>query len=411
MSILFSRRKTCNYAFKEDRFQINIKELKIYLSCFQSLKDHPIPAYKFWEYYFKKGIEEAAFSWVESEVDWAEALVYSNDKVNLEAWKARTWEKVLADIKKLHANNELDVFISYLYAQQIDLQAIKEIQKLGIPCVNFFCDNVREFTRVPSEFRVFDLNWVPEYKALTMYKKPGFKHIHLPMPMWVEPSLRNSVSTDNGVVSFIGSRDIQRWMLFEKVIEKGLSLEICGAGWLSETRYEEMESTKNSIFNKVDNQLQFLRNHGLVSWYRKIKQRNLKLVYSDNLASRLTHKPSFEEYIEITKNSMVTLGVNRYPSFRQPLYQPDTYSRLRDIEAPMLGACYLTEYTSGLENLYDIGNEIEVYSSADELVEKAKMLKENPKKRIELKISGQKRALNSHGVSASLQAIKKTLGL
>jgi hypothetical protein len=56
-------------------------------------------------------------------------------------------------------------------------------------------------------------------------------------------------------------------------------------------------------------------------------------------------------------------------SYIIPIDQPNTYSRLRDIEAPMLGACYLTEQTEGLECLYDIGNEIEIYKDPESFIE------------------------------------------
>ena len=77
----------------------------------------------------------------------------------------------------------------------------------------------------------------------------------------------------------------------------------------------------------------------------------------------------------------ITLGVNRYPSFRFPATRPDTYSRLRDIEAPMLGACYLTEWTEGLDQLYDLELEIATYRSAEDMVEKLAELGADPARR------------------------------
>ena len=108
---------------------------------------------------------------------------------------------------------------------------------------------------------------------------------------------------------------------------------------------------------------------------------------------------------------MVTLGVNRYPSFKFPVEEPDTYSRLRDIEAPALGACYLTEWTEGIEQLYDPDKEIVVYRSADELINKAQQLIKDAGKRQQLKKNGQKRALNDHTVPKSLEKIVKFLSL
>ena len=43
---------------------------------------------------------------------------------------------------------------------------------------------------------------------------------------------------------------------------------------------------------------------------------------------------------------------------------------MRDIEAPMLSACYLTQWTEGLEDLYELGEEIETYNSVEEMANK-----------------------------------------
>ena len=115
--------------------------------------------------------------------------------------------------------------------------------------------------------------------------------------------------------------------------------------------------------------------------------------------------PAFDQYNELTSRSMITVGINRYPSFHFPFDQPDSYSRLRDIEAPMLGACYLTEWTEGIDELYIPGNEIETYRNADEFIEKVKALQGDHKKRKSLKINGQKRALETHSILSSLNKL------
>jgi spore maturation protein CgeB len=108
---------------------------------------------------------------------------------------------------------------------------------------------------------------------------------------------------------------------------------------------------------------------------------------------------------------MITLGINRYPSFRFPLVKPDTYSRLRDIEAPMLGACYLTEWTEGIDELYDTQNEIAVYRNEAELINKIAELRADHDTRKKLKANGQKRALEKHSIPASLAKIKSKLNI
>lgn len=383
--------------------------MKIFLSFLQGEANHPIPAYSFWAYYLKNGLNESQHEFIELPgSDWALGLVPQSN-ASFKEWKSQIWEQTVNFLKK----NHVDLFLSYLYPQQIDTNAIKEIQKLDIPCVNFFCDNVREFNQLPVEFSVFDLNWVPEYKALSLYKKANYQFIHLPMPMWVDPKHREVSQSELSQISFIGSHDIQRQLLFENILKKttNLSLNIYGNGWLKKDGYSNPNNIDYNRINKLKNQVNFIREYGVSAYLRKISQRNYRPKFSEELTTCLRGRISSGDFMKITKNSYVTIGVNRYPSFDYPLLKPNTYSRLRDLEAPMLGACYLTEWTEGLDQLYDIGKEIETYKSVDDFICKSALLMENKQKRTQLRINGQQRALEQHTIKHSIEKIKCFLNL
>ena len=385
--------------------------MRIFLSCLQALQNHNAPAYSFWETYFKNGIEEAQHEWLEAnEVDWAEGLVYLNED-DLEKWRDRTWGLTLSAIKKQHQIKPVDLFLSYLFPKQVEPSVIQDIQALGIPCVNFFCDNVRDFKQIPKEFKCFDLHWVPEFKALKMYQQAGLNYIYAPMPVWIAPEHRNSNHPENYGISFIGSRDIQRERLFAEAIKSGINLEIRGAGWLSNDRegYENHPDLQQSVWQKINNQKRIISNGDLVFWLRKIKAKFVTKIPNEVFMSYVREKPKFDEYIKITQQSQITLGVNRYPSFHYPLNHPNTYSRMRDIEAPMLGACYLTEWTEGLEDLYELGKEIETYTSAEEMADKIHYLIASPHKRRTMRANAQIKALEKHTILSSLNKIVKNL--
>lgn len=383
--------------------------MNIFLSFLQSPHNYPIPAYDFWQRYIKNGIDEAGYRWTECpDADWALGIV-PKSKAEHSAWLQDTWGKTVDYLKK----NPADIFLSYLYPEQVDVSAISEIQKMGIPCVNFFCDNVREFKSAPNEYRVFDLNWVPEHKALGMYKKAGYKYIHAPMPVWVEPARRVIKPEKYNQVTFLGSHDIQRQILMEAVIktDPALPLVIYGRGWDKAATPLNPVAGDYSLSDKLLYQLKFLKKEGIAAYRNKIKNRPYNQAGSPELLARCRGGHQAAEYNALTSESMITLGVSRYPSFHFPLFKPDTYSRLRDIEAPMLGACYLTEWAPGIEELYDTENEIAVYHSAADLVEKARALQADPAKRQLLKINGQKRALTDHAIPQILNRIKCSTGL
>lgn len=385
--------------------------MRIFLCCQQFMRQHPVPAYKFWETYFKRGIEEAGHEWVEAEeVDWAEGLIY-NEGTDLKAWRDRTWNRTISILKKQHSFEPIDIFLSYLFPKQVEPTAVKQIQALGIPCVNFFCDNVREFARVPNEFSCFDLHWVPEFKAIEMYRKAELNYVHAPMPLWIPPNHRVSEHPENYRISFIGSRDVQRETLFAQVLALGIPLEIRGAGWSSgNLGVSRTIAHHKKFWQTIANQWNDISKSGIKAWIRKILSKFQTRIPDSTFAGYIMNKPNDSEYVEITQQSKITLGVNRYPSFRYPLNKPDTYSRLRDLEAPMLGACYLTEWTEGLDQLYEVGEEIETYRTAEETVEKIQELMADCEKRKKLRRQGQKRALADHTVAKSLARISDAVG-
>lgn len=374
--------------------------MKIFLSFLQSKVQHPISAYSFWEFYIKNGIEEAGHKWIEcDEVDWAEGLVPQTNK-ELADWKSYSWEKTLKYLK----NNTPDVFLSYLYPNQIDIDAINSIKKLGIQTINFFCDHVRLFTKVPKEFEVFDKNWVPEYKAIQLYQKAKLPYLNLPMPMWVDPKYRTISEYEQDEITFIGSKDIQRQLFFDDILTRknSIDLKIYGQGWQST---KSVPHKQTSVIKKIGNQFSYLNKHGIGSYFNKIKQNNFNAPFSSQLSNALQPTLDFNNYIKKTRESKIVIGINRYPSFKFPLHKPDTYSRLRDIEAPMLGACYLTEWTAGLDLLYDLKHEILTFKTADELIENCNRLAIDKQLRLKIKIAGQQKALNEHSIPSILNKL------
>jgi hypothetical protein len=384
--------------------------VRIFLSCLQALRPHPVPAYGYWETYFKRGIEEAGHAWLEAEgVDWAEGLLYAASAAASE-WRARTWESVVRQVTAAHMRNGVDLFLSYLYPSMVDVEAIAAIRRLGIPCVNFFCDNVREFTRAPSVYRAFDLNWVPELEAARMYQQDGVPYIHAPMPTWVPPEHRTANHTERYGVTFIGSRDAQRERLIRDALALGAMIDLRGAGWAGGPPAGGPRPTR-SLVGLVRNQWAFARAHGVGGWFRKMANRRQPGVHDEVFAPFVRPRPDAREYVEISQQSRVVLGINRYPSVRRPFATVHTYSKGRDIEAPMMGACYLTEWAEELEHMYTIGVEIETYRTAEDMVEKIRHLERDPVRRARMRASAQQRALTEHSVPRSLERIFDNLGV
>ncbi|HLJ69256.1 MAG TPA: glycosyltransferase [Chloroflexota bacterium] len=385
--------------------------MHIFLSCLQSVRAHPLTHYRHWEGHFKRGIEEAGHSWVdEPSLDWAEGLVAA-DPAAQARWRARTWPRVVDCVRRSHRRQRIDLFLSYLFPQQIDREAVEEVRSLGIPCVNFFCDNVREFARIPPEYSPFDLHWVPEVKALDMYAREGLPAIFRPMPCWVSPEVRGWDHPEEYGVTFVGSCDELRGELASRAIQLGVPLELYGRGWdKTETGTNETAPTRR-LRSVIPNQVALARRDGPLAVLRKVA-RTARPVAEPSLPLAAIHgSPDGATLYRVLQRSTVTLGINRYPSLRRSRTAPDSYSRLRDVEAPMVGACYVTEHTPEIERLYDVGEEVATYRSPEGLAETIAKLLADGDRRLKMRRGAQRRALTEHTVARSLEAIATALSL
>jgi hypothetical protein len=383
--------------------------MRIFLSCQQALRPHPVPAYSFWEYYFKNALAEAGHEIIQAPgIDWAEGLTPLSSAAR-EQWLELTWTRTVDFLRAEHAKRPVDLFLGYLFPNQVDPSAVRTIRGIGIPTVNFFCDNLREFTDVPAAFRSFDLHWVPEFEAGPMYASAGLRFIIAPMPMWVLPEYRDMYSLDTKGVVFIGSHDDLREDLLGEAVGLGLPVQIYGSGW-GRAR-QPQEAPARTIATRLRSQLGFMARENVRGWIMGATYQLRRKRPNGWIESHTGPVLDDKTYVSTMRDAEVVIGINRCPTFRRPFSNPLRYSRLRDIEGPMLGACYLTEMAPGLDALYDLGTEIETYRSAGELVEKSRRLQRDPSLRAQLRVRGQRRALSDHTIGRSLERIVGKLGI
>ncbi len=385
--------------------------MRIYLAFFQThARGTGAANYGFWADMMRAGLAECGHTVLESPaIDWATGMEIADPTAQL-AWRDRTWNHVLAELAKHQAEGGVDLFLGYFFPQQIEPAAVREITRRGIPTVNFFCDNVREFRRMPEAYRPFQLHWVPEWAALPLYREAGLAHLHAPMPMCIPREFRTLPIREENIATFLGSHDELRSELFGELAAQGARLRIHGKGWISAPGAPAPMKFSVSPWTRVRNQATFLRQHGLRALLRK---------WSETGARHATPPPADwlggpilrDEYIRLSRESAVTVGVNRFDSPHLTSDEFGVYSRLRDIEAPMLGACYLTEWAPGLDQLFDLENEIAVYRDAAGLAAQISRLLADPARRTTMRAAAQRRALAEHTIGHTLDRITTTLGI
>jgi hypothetical protein len=244
-----------------------------------------------------------------------------------------------------------------------------------------------------------------------MYRKEGIPFLLAPMACWIAPQWRGVPQVETLPPTFVGTRDEQRERLFASAYLSGLDMDLRGTGWAGEEPFWASPQ-KGKGLGLLANQVDFATRHGIPALGRKYAGKIFpeKPVTYD-FRPWVREPCAGDDYWRVLRESRVCVGVNRYPSPRRPANRPGLYSRLRDIEAPMAGAAYLTEMAPGLEELYDIGHEVEVYRDAAELVAKAAALDGDPRRRRGLREKGQRRALGDHGIGRTISRIAGKLGI
>ena len=366
-----------------------------------------------WTPPFREGLEACGCEVIEPRtVDLIEPFLRRGDEAWLRRNRPLLAEKLLAEVKVLHRERPLAMVFGYFWEFQVDPAGIRAITDLGIPTVNFFCDNVRDFESVEPLVRSFTLNWVPEAGALSLYRKAGAPHVHLPM---AAPASRFSFEerTEQRRVVFIGSADVVRRHLLEQVRDR-LPLRVGGEGWAPRTDVvgaAPISIPRRGWGSGLSSHAARLRRHGLRGEWNHFAQARADARFAGRFAELAMDTRASRAMSETFWESAVTLGINRYPTPAASLARPRTYSRMRDIEAPMAGAAYLTEWTEDLPHLFEVGEEVLAYRTADELVAQAERMLGDAGLRRRLRQNGRRRALTDHTWEKRFRDLFRHLGL
>ena len=247
-------------------------------------------------------------------------------------------------MKRLVAEQRPDVIFTYLAGEIVFPETIESLRVLQVPMIHFSLNDKEHFVgkvRGGLSFgsrdicRWFDLCWTSTGDALKKYCVEGALPVYL--PEGANPEIHRPFASEKTIdVSFVGQCYGNRPEVIRRLKEKGINVEVFGDGW---------------------------PNGPL----------------------------STEDMVRIYSKSRINLGFGGVEG------HAETYClKGRDFEIPMSGGLYLTEYHPELETVYDLGKEIVVYHSFDELVETIRRLPANPEEAETIRQAGRLRALTEH---------------
>jgi spore maturation protein CgeB len=118
-----------------------------------------------------------------------------------------------------------------------------------------------------------------------------------------------------------------------------------------------------------------------------------------------------EELIALYSRSCVSLGILEVHDGHDPSKRVIRHMHLREFEAPMCGAVYLTGFTPELTECFEPDREVLVYRDIEELVDKAQFHISHPEAGDKIRAAGLRRALSDHTWHKRFEQLFSQLGL
>lgn len=267
---------------------------------------------------------------------------------------------LIEQVKQACSCGKIQILMGQMWANIVSTYALEQIQKMGIITVNVSMDD-----RLPDLWGSYkgirlgsvglagglDLVLTSSPDCCVRYAVEGCPAVFWPMasdPGRFKPFPEDQKKYD---VSFIGGKYGQRGRIIQQLLRAGMKVEAFGPGW------------PNGSANA-------------------------------------------DQSAEIFGKSRIILGVGTIA------YNKNLYTlKLRDFDAPMAGALYITHRNPDLLALFEEGREIECYLTIDECVEKVRYYLDHPIERQSIAAAGMARARRDHTWEQRLSTALNYVGL
>ena len=318
-------------------------------------------------------------------------------------------EELLRQVRLAHQEKPIDLFFSYFYSSCVDPEAIREIKKMGIVAVNWYCNGSYQFHLVKEIAPAYDYCLVPEKFRLKDYRRIGANPIYCQEA--ANPKIYKPYDLPREFdVVFVGQKYGNRPDYISELVEKGIKVRVWGVGW-----QEPNQSARHLERISPIARIKSLKTMDgwRRAWLKAVRWASLAPLVEQPISvpSGICGPPlEDDEMIRMYSRCKISLGFSSCGDThlkRQKILQV----RLRDFEAPMSGAFYLVEYMKELEEFFEIGKEIVCYHDKDDLADKIRYFLEHEKEREKIRQSGLRRAVNDHSWHKRFEMMFRQMGL
>ena len=317
-------------------------------------------------------------------------------------------EQLLRSFRDAIAKKPVDLFFAYLMDGMVDTDVLKEIHRLGVPMVNFSCNNIHQFNLVDEISPYFDLNLYAEKEAGIKFDK--IRAANYWWPMASNPKYFHPVRTVRNVdVSFVGGNYALRTEYILHLLEEKIDVQVYGPYWQLDPD-QPWKIPARRIYYIARNLFAFSEKSRkteagrLQSYVQRIE---MNKYYPVNLHGPVTD----EELIRLYSKSRISLGFLEVYDSNNPGKAIKKHMHLREFEAPMCGALYCTGYSDELAEMFEPGKEVITYNNKEEMLNKVRYYLKHEEEGERIRQAGLKRALTDHTYQKRYQALFQKLRL
>jgi spore maturation protein CgeB len=274
--------------------------------------------------------------------------------------KIKKNEAMIDFVKQTIKNNKIDVIVCYHSGHTLTMDAVKFLADLQIPIINEALDDERKFVSrkgldgihrgMKDICKYFTLSLTTSKSALIKYVLENGRVMYKPYA--ANPNVYRKLGLVKKYdVVFVGAKYGTRPIYINYLKQNGIDVLAKGDGW------------------------------------------------EDGPAGA-------DEMIELFNQAKIILG------FAGVGINDDIFSlKGRDFEAPLTGSIYMTQRHDELSEYFEIGKDIETYSSKEELLQKVRHYLHNESKREKIAENGYEKCLKNYTAKASYEKIFGYLGL
>ena len=324
---------------------------------------------------------------------------------------SRLWRKQRDDLtvelvrsaRALKAAGELDFIFCMVYDDFLTVETAEQLRQLNVPMVNYHVDMAFQWYRVINTAPYFDLLAVAQTthaQDLASYNENIYSMPMAANPDWygADGSPASDVRHD---LSFVGSFNPFRRALIADCVTHGFKPAVYGRGWQSSAPspyrfdwdcYKLWHDLRHYAVPR-------LRAEGVSSLIEAVRRKVSRGRTLPEVVGPEFHPPCSDEALPVIfRSSKVNLGFSDTGWHADSRVVPsgNLQCRLRDFEVPMSGGFYLVQRAPGHDEYYTLGEEIETWTTSEELIDKLSYFSTHEDAAGRIREAGRKRAMASH---------------